>query len=68
MQNVSIPIINDDIVEPIENFNLSIEIQPQFLNIGVMQGTPAVAIGFITDDDGTCTSYVPIYVQDIFDG
>ena len=56
IQNVSIPITDDDIVEAIENFSLSIQIQPQFSSIGVTQGTPAVAIGFITDDDGMqCT-------------
>ena len=54
IRNVSIPITDDDIVEAIENFSLSIQIQRQFSNIGVIQGTPAMAIGLITDDDGMC--------------
>ena len=59
IRNVSIPITDDDIVETIENFNLSIQIQRQFSNIGVTQGTPAMAIGLITDDDGMY--YVSMY-------
>jgi len=49
---INIPIINDNITEPLENFSLAIEIPPQFSNIGVILGDPAVATGFIIDDDG----------------
>lgn len=53
VRNVSIPIINDDIVEPRELFMLSIQIQRQFVSLGVTRGIPATANGFIIDDDGT---------------
>ena len=52
MQNVSIPIVNDDTVEIIENFSLSFRILNRFLNVGVRQGIPATATVFIIDDDG----------------
>ena len=52
IQNVSIPIINDNIVEMMENFSLSFQILQRFSSIGVRQGTPATATGFIIDDDG----------------
>ena len=58
MQNVSIPIINDDIVEEMENFSLSIQVLQRFLAIGIRQGTPATAIGFIIDDDGITCIYI----------
>ena len=58
MQNVSIPIINDDIVEEMENFSLSIQVLERFSAIGVRQGIPAIAIGFIIDDDGITNTYV----------
>lgn len=61
IQNVSIPIIDDDIVEAVENFSLSLRIQRQFVNIGVTQGNPATAIGFIIDDDGM--HHVCMYTQ-----
>ena len=61
IQNVSIPIINDDVVEAIENFSLSIQIIPRFSAIGVIQGTPATAIGFIIDDDGMCYTYIHVH-------
>ena len=49
---VSIPIIDNNAVENIENFSLSIQISPALANIGVMLGTPSMATGFIVDDDG----------------
>ena len=58
MQNISIPIFNDDIVETIENFTLSIQFLQRFSAIGVRQGTPATAIGFIIDDDGEYVLYI----------
>ena len=49
-QNVS---INDDnMVEPTENFTLSIQIPQEISGIGISLGINAVATGFITDDDG----------------
>lgn len=51
-RNVGITIINDDIVEPLESFRLSLRIPPRFANMGIRHGTPATAIGFIIDDDG----------------
>lgn len=49
-QNVS---INDDnMVEPTENFTLSIQIPQKIVGIGISLGIDAVATGFITDDDG----------------
>jgi len=50
-RNVFIPIIDDAISEPLENFSLAIELDPQFSSMGVMIGDPAVATGFIIDDD-----------------
>ena len=50
-RNVIIPIIDDDIHEPLENFSLAIELDPQLSNMGVIIGEPAVATGFIIDDD-----------------
>jgi len=47
----NVPIINDAISEPLENFSLAIELDPQFSSMGVMIGDPAVATGFIIDDD-----------------
>jgi len=52
-KNVEIPIINDDLIEPLENFMLSLRIQPKFLAKGVVAGVHARAIGVIIDDDGT---------------
>ena len=49
---VSIPIIDSNAVENIENFSLSIQISPALADIGVMLGTPSMATGFIVDDDG----------------
>jgi len=63
IRNVSIPIINDKLVEPLEKFSLSIQIQPEFSNLGVVQGTPATAIGFIIDDDGMYMYTLFIYVH-----
>jgi len=51
-QNVKIPIINDNLIEPLENFMLSLQVQPQFLAKGVVAGARARAIGVIIDDDG----------------
>ena len=48
----NILIIDDIIAEPIEQFRLSIEIQPSFSDIGVIHGDPSSADVFITDDDG----------------
>jgi len=59
---INIPIINDNITEPLENFSLSIEIPPQFSNIGVVLGDPAVATGFIIDDDGM-DNIVDLYIR-----
>jgi len=50
-RNVFIPIIDDSISEPLENFSLAIELDPQFSSMGVMIGNRAVATGFIIDDD-----------------
>ncbi|XP_065903790.1 adhesion G-protein coupled receptor V1-like [Dysidea avara] len=47
----NILIIDDIIAEPIEQFRLSIEIQPSFSDIGVIHGDPSSADVFITDDD-----------------
>jgi len=49
---VLIPIIDNNAVESLENFSLSIQIPPTFVNIGVMVGTLQMATGFIVDDDG----------------
>ena len=54
---VSIPIIDNNAVENIENFSLSIQISPALADIGVMLGTPSMATGFIVDDDGKSLSY-----------
>ena len=45
-----IPITDDPIAEPTENFTLSISIPLQL--IGVIPGDPSTATGFIMDDDG----------------
>ena len=45
-----IPITDDPIAEPTENFTLSISIPLQLL--GVIPGDPSTATGFIMDDDG----------------
>ena len=45
-----IPITDDPIAEPTENFTLSISIPLQLL--GVISGDPSTATGFIMDDDG----------------
>lgn len=47
---LNISIIDDNIAEPTENFNLAIE-TPQELR-GISLGVIFVATGFITDDDG----------------
>lgn len=60
VKNTSIRIFDDDIVETRENFTLSIRIQQQYANLGVRQGTPAVATGFIIDDDGM--HYIYMYI------
>ena len=49
---VLIPIIDNNIVEDVENFSLSIQIPPEFVDIGVRLGTLSMATGFIIDDDG----------------
>ena len=49
---VFIPIIDNNVVENIENFSLSIQIPPAFADIGVMLGAASMATGFIVDDDG----------------
>ena len=51
-ESISIRIADDDISEPMENFSLAIEIPTEFSNIGVVLGDPAVATGFIIDNDG----------------
>ena len=51
-QNVMIPIINDDLIEPLEKFMLSIKIPQHFSRIGVVAGVRARAMGVIIDDDG----------------
>ena len=48
----NVPIINDEISESLENFSLAIQIPPQFSDIGVVLGDPAVATGIIIDNDG----------------
>ena len=45
-----IPITDDPIAEPTENFTLSISIPLQLLS--VIPGDPSTATGFIMDDDG----------------
>ena len=47
-----IPIIDNNAVESVENFSLSIEIPPEFVHIGVQLGDVIMATGFIVDDDG----------------
>lgn len=47
---LNVSINNDNMVEPTENFTLSIQIP--VIGIGISLGINAVATGFITDDDG----------------
>ena len=47
---LNVSINNDNMVEPTENFILSIQIP--VIGIGISLGINAVATGFITDDDG----------------
>ena len=47
-----IPIIDNNVVESVENFSLSIQIPPEFADIGVMLGALSMATGFIVDGDG----------------
>ena len=47
-----IPIVDNNAVESVENFSLSIEIPPEFEDIGVMLGALSMATGFIINDDG----------------
>ena len=63
----NVPIINDDISEPLENFSIAIEIPPQFSDIGVLLGDPAVATGFIIDNDGMSNiNHICICIQITF--
>ena len=55
-----IPITDDPIAEPTENFTLSISIPLQLL--GVIPGDPSTATGFIMDDDGMVNSYI-LYIK-----
>ena len=47
-----IPIIDNNAVESDENFSLSIQIPPEFADIGVTPGDIITATGFIVNDDG----------------
>ena len=53
-----IPIIDNNVVENLENFSLSIQIPPAFSAIGVQQGALNMATGFIVDDDGEPLYYI----------
>lgn len=61
MEFLNISITNDNLVEPTENFTLSIQIPPESIGIGIFLGTTAVVTGYITDDDGMVI--LMIYVQ-----
>lgn len=50
-RNINIPITDDNIVEPVENFRLSIRI-PQRFNRLINFGLFPTATGNIIDDDG----------------
>ena len=54
---IFIPIIDNNVVEDVENFSLSIQIPSEFLDIGVRVGAISMATGFITNDDGKLFNY-----------
>ena len=47
-----IPITDNRVVERLENFSLSIQIPPEYIDIGVRLGRLNITTGFIIDDDG----------------
>ena len=50
-RNVFIPIIDDNISEPVENFSLRLELDPLLSSMGVIVGEPAMTTVFIVDND-----------------
>ena len=54
---IFIPIIDNNVVEDVENFSLSIQIPSEFLDIGVRVGAISMATGFIINDDGKLFNY-----------
>ena len=56
--NVSIPIVDDNVFEPDEDFSLTLEIPQPAQDIGVMRGDPFMATVIITNDESECFNEV----------
>ena len=52
MVALSIPIVNDNVFEPDEDFSLSLVIPQSTVEFGVITGVPLLATVIIEDDDG----------------
>ena len=52
MVALSIPIVNDNVFEPDEDFSLTLVIPQSTVEIGVVTGVPLLATVIIEDDEG----------------
>ena len=54
---VNVAIVDDNVSEDQEVFQLVLIISPSLQEIGIAKGTPSVADALIVDDDGNCVVF-----------
>ena len=67
---INIPLTDDIIAEPSENFRVSLVMEQPFAALGVIHGDPSSATVFITDDDGIvfCICVICMYILVLYFG